>query len=296
MSAQLIAQTLVFGLFVGSNYGLAAVGLSLVFGVLRVLNVAHGELLMVGGYITFWLFTLYGLDPLLSALVCAPVLFILGLALNQGLFSFVERLDEETKIKNSLLISFGLTLVIQNAAQALWSADERSVSSSLVAGGTVVMGIALPYTRLAGLVLALLTILALHQLLQRTYFGKAVRATAEDWEAASVAGIDVQRMYLITFALGAALAGVAGTLVSIQFSIAPSIGIVWTLKALVVVVLAGLGSIFGAFAAGLLLGVAEQFIVILLGSSYAPYREIVGLVLFLLVLVLRPQGLFGRAH
>ena len=103
-------------------------------------------------------------------------------------------------------------------------------------------------------------------------------------------------MYLITFALGAALAGVAGTLVSIQFSIAPSIGMVWTLKALVVVVLAGLGSIFGAFAAGLLLGVAEQFIVILLGSSYAPYREIVGLVLFLLVLVLRPQGLFGRAH
>jgi branched-chain amino acid transport system permease protein len=296
VSLQIIAQTLVFGLFVGSNYGLAAVGLSLVFGVLRVLNVAHGELLMVGGYVTFWLFTLTGLDPLLSALVCAPVLFILGLVLNQGLFSFVERLDEETKIKNSLLISFGLTLVIQNAAQALWSADERSVSSSLVAGGTVVMGVALPYTRLAGLVLALLTILALHQLLQRTYFGKAVRATAEDWEAASIAGIDVQRMYLITFALGAALAGVAGTLVSIQFSIAPSIGMVWTLKALVVVVLAGLGSIFGAFAAGLLLGVAEQFIVILLGSSYAPYREIVGLVLFLLVLVLRPQGLFGRAH
>lgn len=296
MSPQLIAQTLVFGLFVGSNYGLAAVGLSLVFGVLRVLNVAHGELLMVGGYITFWLFTLTGLDPLLSALVCAPALFILGLALNQGLFSFVERLDEETKIKNSLLISFGLTLVIQNAAQALWSADERSVSSSLVAGGTVVMGVALPYTRLAGLVLALLTILALHQLLQRTYFGKAVRATAEDWEAASIAGIDVQRTYLITFALGAALAGVAGTLVSIQFSIAPSIGIVWTLKALVVVVLAGLGSIFGAFAAGLLLGVAEQFIVILFGSSYAPYREIVGLVLFLLVLVLRPQGLFGRSR
>ena len=152
------------------------------------------------------------------------------------------------------------------------------------------MGVALPYTRLAGLILALLTILALHQLLQRTYFGKAVRATAEDWEAASVAGIDVQRTYLITFALGAALAGMAGTLVSIQYSIAPTVGIAWTLKALVVVVLAGLGSIFGAFAAGLLLGVAEQISVFILGAAY---REVVGLVLFLLVLVLRPQGLFG---
>jgi branched-chain amino acid transport system permease protein len=293
VNPQLIVQNLVFGLFVGSNYGLAAVGLSLVFGVLRVLNVAHGELLMVGGYVTFWLFTLTGLDPFLSALVCAPVLFLLGLALNYGLFGFVERLDEETKIKNSLLISFGLTLVIQNAAQALWTADERSVSSRLVSGGTVLFGIALPYTRLAGLILALLTIVALHQLLQRTYFGKAVRATAEDWEAAAVAGIDVQRTYLITFALGAALAGVAGTLVSIQYSIAPAVGIAWTLKALVVVVLAGLGSIFGAFGAGLLLGVAEQISVFFLGAAY---REVVGLVLFLLVLVLRPQGLFGRRH
>ena len=293
MSLQLIAQNLVFGLFVGSNYGLAAVGLSLVFGVLRVLNIAHGELLMVGGYVTFWLFTLTGLDPFLSALVSGAVLFVFGLALNHGLFSFVERLDEEAKIKNSLLISFGLTLVIQNAAQTLWTADERSVSSSLVAGGTAIMGVALPYTRLAGLVLALLTIVALQQLLHRTYFGKAVRATAEDWEAASVAGIDVQRTYTITFALGAALAGVAGTLVSIQYSIAPAVGIAWTLKALVVVVLAGLGSIFGAFAAGLLLGVAEQIAVFFVGAAY---REVVGLVLFLLVLVLRPQGLFGRAR
>jgi branched-chain amino acid transport system permease protein len=290
MSPELVVQNLVFGLFVGSTYGVAAVGLSLVFGVLRVLNVAHGELLMLGGYLTFWLFALFGLDPFLSVLVCGPALFLLGLALNQGLFTFVERLDEETKIKNSLLISFGLTLVIQNAAQTLWSADDRSVTSTYAAGGTAVLGIAVPYTRLAALLVGLLVILALQQLLQRTYFGKAVRATAEDWEAAAVAGIDVQRTYLVTFALGAALAGVAGTLVSLQYSIAPAIGLAWTLKALVVVVLAGMGSIFGAFAAGLVLGVAEQLSVFVVGSAY---REAVGLVLFLLVLLLRPQGLFG---
>ncbi|HEV8638683.1 MAG TPA: branched-chain amino acid ABC transporter permease [Chloroflexota bacterium] len=293
MSPDLVAQNLLFGLFVGGTYGVAAVGLSLVFGVLRVLNVAHGELLMLGGYVTFWLFTAVSLDPFLSLLVSALLLFLLGLALNQGLFGFVERLDEPSKIKNSLLISFGLTLLIQNAAQALWSADERSVSSRLVGGGTTLAGVVIPHTRLAALVVGLLVVLALDQLLQRTYFGKAVRATAEDWEAASLAGIDVQRTYLVTFALGAALAGVAGTLVSLQYSIAPAVGLAWTLKALVVVVLAGLGSVFGAFAAGLILGVAEAFSVFVIGPAY---REVIGLVLFLLVLLLRPQGLFGKAR
>jgi branched-chain amino acid transport system permease protein len=293
VSPEIVAQNIVFGLFVGSNYGIAAVGLSLVFGVLRVLNVAHGELLMLGGYVTYWLFTSMGLDPFLSVLICAPAMFAFGLALDRGLFVFVQRLDDESKIKNSLLISFGLTLVLQNAAQALWSADERSVSSTLVGGGTVILGVAIPYTRLAALAVSLLVVLALHQLLKRTYFGKAVRATAEDWEAAAVAGINVQRTYLLTFGIGAALAGVAGTLVSVQYSIAPSIGLAWTLKALVVVVLAGLGSIFGAFLAGLALGVAEQLSVFVIGASY---REVVGLVLFLLVLVLRPQGLFGRSR
>lgn len=293
MSPDLVAQNLLFGLFVGGTYGVAAVGLSLVFGVLRVLNVAHGELLMLGGYVTFWLFTAVSLDPFLSLFVSALLLFLLGLALNQGLFGFVERLDEPSKIKNSLLISFGLTLLIQNAAQALWSADERSVSSRLVGGGTTLAGVVIPHTRLAALVVGLLVVLALDQLLQRTYFGKAVRATAEDWEAASLAGIDVQRTYLVTFALGAALAGVAGTLVSLQYSIAPAVGLAWTLKALVVVVLAGLGSVFGAFAAGLILGVAEAFSVFVIGPAY---REVIGLVLFLLVLLLRPQGLFGKAR
>src|SRR5213083_778900 len=116
----ILIQQLILGLLVGGLYGLAAAGLSLVFGVLRVLNVAHGELLMLGGYVTFWLFTQLGLDPFLSVLVCAPAMFVFGLALDRGLFVFVQRLDDESKIKNSLLISFGLTLVLQNAAQALW--------------------------------------------------------------------------------------------------------------------------------------------------------------------------------
>ena len=291
MSPEIVGQNLVFGLFVGSLYGIAAVGLSLVFGVMRVLNVAHGELLMIGGYVSFWLFTIVGVDPFLSLLVCVPVLFLLGLILEKGLFGRVTRLDEETKIKNSLLISFGLTLILQNLAIQLWTADERSIRPTYAGTGATVLGVVLPFTRVADLLVALLAILVLHLFLRRTYIGKAIRATAEDWEAATLAGIDVRRTYLVTFALGTALAGAAGSLVSVGYSITPTIGLAWTLKALVVVVLAGLGSIFGAFAAGLLLGVAESLSVFAIGAAY---REVVGLVMFLLVLLLRPQGLFGR--
>ena len=291
MSPEVVAQQLAYGVFVGGNYGLAAVGLSLVFGVLRVLNVAHGALLMVGGYLSYWAFTLLHVDPFLSVVLTGPALFLLGLALNRGLFGFVERLDEENKIKNSLLISFGLTLVLQNLAQLLWTADERSVDVPYGGAGATLFGIVLPYSRLGAFGLGFLFILALDQVLRRTYLGKAVRATAEDWQAAALAGIDVQRTYLLTFGIGAGLAGVAGALVSVAYSIAPAIGEAWMLKALVVVVLAGMGSIMGSFLAGLLLGVAEALSIFVIG---APYREVVGLVLFLVVLVVRPQGLFGR--
>lgn len=286
-----MAQNVIFGLFVGGNYGVAAAGLSLVFGVLRVLNVAHGELLMLGGYVSFWLFTLAGIDPFVSVLLSAPVLFGVGLALHRGLFVYVERLEEETRIKNSLLVSFGLGLVLQNLAQWFWTADERSVNTAYAGGSAIVFGLVFPYTRLASLALGCLTIVVLDQVLRRTYLGKAIRATAEDWRAAALAGIDIRRTYLLTFGIGAALAGVAGSLVSIGSTVAPTLGAAWTLKALVVIVLAGMGSIFGAFLAGLLLGAAEAISTLFFGSTY---REVVGLVLFLLVLLVRPQGLFGR--
>jgi len=286
-----IAQNIVFGLFVGSNYGVAAAGLSLVFGVLRVLNVAHGELLMLGGYTSFWLFALLGVDPFVSILVSAPLLLLVGLVLHRGLFAAVERLDEETRIKNSLLVSFGLGLVLQNLVQIAFTADERSVNTSYAGGSFGLFGLVFPFTRLASLGLGCLAIVALDQVLQRTYLGKAIRATSEDWRAAALAGINIRRTYLITFGIGAALAGVAGSLVSTGSSIAPTLGAAWTLKALVVIVLAGMGSIFGAFAAGLLLGAAEAVSTFVFGSTY---REVVGLALFLIVLLVRPQGLFGR--
>lgn len=286
----ILTQQLILGLLVGGIYGLAAAGLSLTFGVLRVLNVSHGELLMLGGYGTFWLFALWQVDPFLSLLGVGPALFVLGLVLYWALFQFVVKAHEEVRIKNSLLIGFGLTLVFHTLAIRLWTADERAVTTEYAGAVLKVGALTVPLVRLASLVLALAVLTALELFLKKARWGRAIRATAEDWEAAALMGIPVGRTYLLAFALGTALAGIAGGLVSVSYAITPSIGLEWTLKALIVIVLAGLGSLFGSFAGGILLGLAEATSVVFLGG---PYREVVGLVLFLIVLLVRPQGLFG---
>ncbi len=287
----LLPQQILLGLLTGGLYGLAAAGLSLIFGVLKVLNVAHGELLMLGGYASFWLFALLGVDPFVSLLGVAPALFLLGLCLYWVLFGFVVRAHEEARIKNSLLIGFGLALALHALAVSLWTADERSITTAYAGQVVRVWGLVVPVVRLASLVLALALIMGLHYFLRRGRWGQAILAAAEDWEAALLMGIDVRKAYLLAFAIGTALAGAAGSLVSVGYSINPSIGLEWTLKALIVVVLAGLGSIVGTFFGGLLLGVAESMSAVIVGG---PYREVVGLVIFLCVLLARPQGLFSR--
>ena len=225
----ILTQQLILGVLVGALYGLAAAGLSLTFGVLRVLNVAHGELLMLGGYGTFWLFTLWQIDPFLSLLYVAPAMFVLGLLLYGALFQFVVQANEEVRIKNSLLIGFGLTLILHTLAIHFWTADERAVTTSY--GGAVVrIGVfAVLLIRLASLVFAFAILTALHLFFAKTRWGRAIRATAEDWEAAALMGIPVGKTYLVAFALGTVLAGIAGGLVSVSYSISPSIGLEWTL-------------------------------------------------------------------
>lgn len=290
MSYEIIAQSLVSGVLVGSLYGLAALGLSLVFGVLKVLNIAHGELLMFGGYAAFWAFRLLGIDPYLSLVIVIPALAVVGILLHLILFTHVVQFDEEHRIKNSLLIGFGLTLILQTAAIRMFSADERSITTAYSTNAWEVLGIRLPLVRFSGLIIGALVVIGLELFLNRTYWGKAIRATAEDWRTAALTGIDVRKMYLITMAIGSALAGLAGMLVTVQFSVSPNIGLHWTLKALIVVVLAGLGSIPGTFLAGIFLGVAEAISSLVFGGQY---RELVGLVIFLVILSIRPQGLFG---
>ena len=287
----ILAQNAIFGLLVGGLYGLAAVGLSLVFGVLKMLNVAHGELIMLGGYVGFWLFTWWKIDPFVSLVPSGLALFLAGIVLYQVLFRRLIYFPEEVKIKNSILIGFGLTLVLQTLAILAWQADERAITTAYAGTVFPIGGAVVPLSRLSVLAVAFLTLGGLHLFLHRTLPGKAIRATAEDVEAASLAGIPVPTVFLASFGLGSALAGIAGTLVSMTNAISPAIGLSWTLKALIVVVLSGLGNVFGTFVAGLFLGVTESMSGFFLGNAY---REVMGLVLFLLVLSLRPEGLFTR--
>jgi branched-chain amino acid transport system permease protein len=266
------------------------VGIALVFGVTKFLNVAHGELLMFGGYACFWLFNLLDLDPFLSLPLTIVFLLLIGTVLYQLLFVRMVKLPVEEKIKNTMLIGFGLTLILQNVALLLWTADDRGITTSYSGEAFTWLGVRFPYVRVAGLLISLVCLFALQQFLRKTYTGKAIRATVENWEAASLMGIDVYKVYLISFLLGTALAGVAGALVSVSFSIEPSMGMHWTLKSLIVMVLGGVGNFMGTFVGGILLGVTESVTGFFISSNY---RQVVGLVLFLLILIFRPQGLFG---
>jgi branched-chain amino acid transport system permease protein len=231
------------------------------------------------------------MDPFASLVLVLPLSLLLGVVLYWTLFGFVVRADEETRIKNSLLIGFGLALALHALAVLLWTADERSIPTPY-GGGVISLGdLSIPVVRLLSLGVAFALIGGLHLLLKYWRWGLAIRAAAEDWQAALLTGIDIRRAYLLAFALGTGLAGAAGMLVSVGYSISPSIGLEWTLKALIVVVLAGLGSMIGTFVGGLFLGVAEAASAMAFGG---PYREVVGLVIFVAVLLLRPRGLFGR--
>lgn len=285
-----VAQNLIFGILLGALYGLAAVGIAMVFGVTKFLNVAHGELLMFGGYATFWLFNLFGFDPFLSLPLTIVFLLLIGVILYRLLFVRMVKMSEEEKIKNTMLVGFGLTLILQNIALSLWTANDRGVTTSYATEVFALLGVRFPYVRLAGLVISLVCLFALQLFLQKTYIGKAIRATTEDWQAASLVGIDVQKVYLLSFLLGTALAGVAGSLVLVSYSVSPSIGLHWTLKSLIVMVLGGVGNFIGTFVGGILLGVTESTTAFFISGNY---REVVGLILFLLILIFRPQGLFG---
>lgn len=291
MTVELVAQTFVNGINVGALYGLVAVGLSLIFGVMKILNIGHGEFLMVGGYVAFWLFDLCDIDPFLGLPLVAIVMFLLGVSSYKLLFSRLARFHEESKLENSLLVGFGLFLIFPQIARMLWTTDERAITPAYSGGSFAILDVRVAYVPLGGLLVAVVIILALHLFLTKTYFGKSVRGTTQNWKSAKLMGINVDRTYLITFGLGVAIAGLAGVLVGLIHAVNPDIGIGWTLKALIVVVLAGIGSIGGAFFAGLILGVVEAVGAIFMG----PYTVALGLVIFLLILIFRPRGLFGKA-
>jgi len=286
-----VIQIFVFGIIMGALYGLASVGFTLVFGVMRVLNIAHGAFMMIGGYLSFWGFTLYHIDPLASLLLIAPSLFLIGLIFYiVQVFPVMKFTDDHDKIHASLLISFGVSVVLENIALLLWTGDIRSITTSYTESVLQIFSIRIPLIGIVGVALAILFIFGLYVFLIKTRIGKSMRATAADWKAASLMGINTNRAYLISFGIGVALAGIAGTLVCMIHSIDPNMGLFWTLKGMIIITVAGVGNIRGVLACGLLLGIVESSSVFIAGASY---REVVGLVILVIVLMVKPRGLFA---
>jgi len=280
----MLGQVIVSGLLAGALYAMVALGLGLIFGVMRVLNVAHGPLLMLGAYITYWLFSTVGLNPYLSLLVSMPLVFLIGVALQHVL---VRRVVDAPEL-SSLLLTFGISIALVNLAQLAFTSDLRSVE--FLTGSFLVGPFAFSKSRvIACLFAAGITTLAF-LFLQKTRMGKAIRAVSQSREVAQVCGINVQRIHLFAFGLASALAAAGGTLVAVMVAIQPEMGAVYTFKSFLVIVLGGAGNYPGALLGGLLLGLVEQLASLFLTTQV---NEAVAYVLLVLVLLLRPTGLLG---
>jgi branched-chain amino acid transport system permease protein len=270
-------------------YATMAYGLGLIYGVLRVVNLAHGGVIMAGAYLGWILFDRWHIDPYLSIPIVLAATFLLGAALYRVLVVHLPR--GAAGGPASLLLLFGTWLVLRNVAYLLFTGDDRTIRTTYSTSAIPLFGSYLAVNRLAVLGIAVLVPIGLHLLLRRTYLGMAIRAVAQNPDSSAIVGIDVGRVYTITFGIGTALAGLAGLLWATIFSFNPSSGRDELLKSFVVVVLGGLGSTFGVAMAALIVAAAEVFAILVLPSYLT---SAVGFVLLVLVLVLRPGGLFGQ--
>ena len=283
----LLMQVLVNGILLGGLYACMAIGFSVIWGVMNLINLAHGSMIVLGAYITYFITTQTGIDPFLTIPISGAGLFVLGFLLQKYLLNFVVH----ASVFMTLILTFGLDMVMTNVNLALFTADIRSITTSYAGLGFQIGEIKLPYTRLGVFILALALTCALYLFMQRTRIGRAIRATAQNVRAARVLGIDTKRIYAVTFGIGACMAGAAGSLMAVVYAFSPVVGASFTMKSFVIVVLGGLGSMQGAIVAGIILGVAENLVS---GLLYPGYRDAISFILLVLILVLRPRGLFGK--
>lgn len=280
-------QLALSGLFIGGVYALISVGLTLVFGVLRVVNFAHGEYLTIAMFMTYFLFHIAGLDPFLASVIVVPMMFLFGILTERLLI----RQTLEAPHVVQVFVTFALSVFLQNVLLALFTSDFRSIRTSYATSAFQIGPLYLSWLRLAAFAAAITLAVSIALFLKYTYMGSAIRATAQDRRSARLVGINVDRVYAITFALGCALVGAAGVLLAPLFPVNPYTGADMILVAFVIVVLGGMGSIGGAVLAGLLIGVVESFSSYFLGGEM---KQFVYFVFFMLILALRPVGFFGR--
>jgi len=285
MELRVLLQAVVSGLLAGGVYALIGVGLNLIFGVMKIINFAHGSLLMLGMYFTYWLFTFFKIDPYLSLAITVPLLFLIGVIIQKTLIHPIIEYPEN----NQLVLTMGVMLFLENLALFLWGPDFRTVKVSYV--GTV-LSLSIVRVNLlrfiafaGGLFLALL----LYIFLKKTDMGKAIRASSEEREGASVVGISVKRVHLISFGMGTACVGAAGTLITPFFYLSPHVGHLFLLTAFMVVVMGGMGSFVGAVIGGFIIGLTESLGAVMLPGSVG---QIIPFSLFVIILLFKPTGLF----
>ena len=287
-SGSTLATALVSGLLLGGLFAVTALGLSLVFGVMRLVNLAHGELVVLGAYLALELsLGTPAFDPLLTIPVVAAILFAVAAPVHRVLLEPLMSRGPEP----ALLTTFALSVIAQNLFIRIWSGDTQTLQGPYVTSSAAVAGIRVPVTYLISFGCALVLAAAVHLLLRRTSLGRQIRASSEDAEAASVLGVDVARVHTLVFGLAAGCAAIGGVLVGITSDFTPTSGITYLISGFAVVVLGGLGSVTGTLAGAVGLGVIESVGAAFLGDSY---RDLIGFAAFLVVLSLRPQGLFGR--
>jgi branched-chain amino acid transport system permease protein len=283
----LLLQVLINGILLGGLYGVMALGMSLIWGVMNIVNIAHGAIIMVGAYLTFWMFTLWGVDPFVSLPITIAALFVYGYCLQRYVLNLIVR----AQLFLTLLITFGVEVVMINLARILWSSDLRQVTPTYAAANFEVGGLTIPWVRLWVFVTTVVLSVVFLIVLERTRLGRAIRATSEELRAARLTGIPVAHIYAVTFGLGCALAGAAGGLWGMLFPVTPVMGGSLTLKSFVVAVLGGLGTMMGAIVGGLVLGLTESFTSTYLGPTYP---NAVSFGLLVLILIVRPSGILGR--
>ncbi len=282
-------QSLISGILIGGVYALIGIGLTIIFGVMRIINFAHGDLLMLGMYGTYYLFTLAGIDPFVSIVITIPLMFLYGGFLQK---LFINRVLGALP-QNQILLTIGLGLIMSNTVMLAFTSDYKILTTDYSSASVTVAGVSVSTPLVISFVVTAVITALLYWFLMKTDTGQAIRATAQDREAAQLMGINVKKMSIIAFGLGSALAGTAGSLISPTYYIFPQVGSAFTLKAFVITVLGGMGSIVGATLGGVLIGIAES-----MGGAYigSGWKEVVVFVLFLLVLLFKPSGLMGKSR
>jgi len=286
MNTSFIFQSLINGLLIGGVYSLVAIGLNMIFGVMKIVNFAHGSLMMVGMYVCYWAVRLAGIDPYLSILLTVPLLFVLGAVLQRFLINPIINAPEH----NQLLLTLGVSLFLENLAVFLWSPDYRVLQTGYAQINFYFGDISISLVRVLAFLISMVGTVLLYLLLTKSDLGKAIRAASEQPVGAMIVGINVRRIYVASFGIGAACAGVAGAAVAPFFPVYPTVGGLFVITAFVVVVLGGMGSFIGAFFGGLIIGVAES-----MGAVFLPaaMKSLVSFVIFILILLFKPSGLFG---